>query len=149
MFFLGPTLSVFIKEVIQPWTWIFEKTSKSFTILYLINKGQKEQKTSAQDPKSAILANLGIAIGSKSMRNLSKEETFVKKLHDFEYKFAMLFFILFNPFYLLFFLSLYFQIGPCYFLFFQSIFTHFFRFASLLFSLLFHICHHNKVFHST
>ena len=89
MFFLGPTLSVFIKEVIQPWTWIFEKTSKSFTILHLINKWKKEQKTSAQDQKSAALAHLGIAIGSKNMRNLSKEdidEAFVKKLHDSEYQ---------------------------------------------------------------
>ena len=49
----------------------------------------EKDKSSAQDPRSAALAHLGIAIGSKNMRNLRKEdidEAFVKKLHDSEYK---------------------------------------------------------------
>ena len=52
-------------------------------------RADRDKKSSAQDPKSAALAHLGIAIGSKNMRNLRKEdidEAFIKKLHDSEYK---------------------------------------------------------------
>ena len=50
---------------------------------------RSDKKSSAQDPKSAALAHLGIAIGSKNMRNLLKEDiddAFIKKMHDSEYK---------------------------------------------------------------
>ena len=49
----------------------------------------EKEKSSAQDPRLAALAHLGIAFGSKNMQNLRKEdidEAFVKKLHDSEYK---------------------------------------------------------------
>lgn len=49
---------------------------------------KKAGSGSVQDPKSAALAHLGIAIGSKNVRNLKKEEidsAFIQKLHDSEY----------------------------------------------------------------
>ena len=49
----------------------FRKNIKKFYCL-AIHKGQKEQKTSGQDPESATLADFGIAIGSKNMQNWSK-----------------------------------------------------------------------------
>ena len=51
--------------------------------------GGGKRKSAAQDPKAAALAHLGIAIGSKNMRNLHKEDinaAFVQKLHDSEQK---------------------------------------------------------------
>lgn len=53
------------------------------------DKRSDKKSASSQDPKSAALAHLGIAIGSKNMRNLRKEdidEAFVRKMHDSEYK---------------------------------------------------------------
>ena len=53
------------------------------------SRRSEKDNSSAQDPRSSALAHLGIAIGSKNMRNLRKEdidEAFVKKLHDSEYK---------------------------------------------------------------
>lgn len=53
---------------------------------------KSDKKSSAQDPKSAALAHLGIAIGSKNMRNLRKEdidEAFIRKMHDSEYKWVI------------------------------------------------------------
>ncbi len=50
---------------------------------------KKGGATSTQDPKSAALAHLGIAIGSKNMRNLKKEDidvAFIAKMHDSEHK---------------------------------------------------------------
>ena len=47
------------------------------------------EKSSASDPRSAALAHLGIAVGSKNMRNLTRDDiadAFIKKLHDSEYK---------------------------------------------------------------
>ena len=46
--------------------------------------------SSVQDPKSAALASLGIAVGSKS-RNLRKEDidqAFTQKMHDSEYSYV-------------------------------------------------------------
>ena len=50
---------------------------------------KKGGATSTQDPKSAALAHLGIAIGSKNMRNLKKEDidmAFTARMHDSEQK---------------------------------------------------------------
>ena len=46
-----------------------------------------------QDPKSAALAHLGIAVGSKNMRNLKKEDidqAFTEKMHASEYTLVFL-----------------------------------------------------------